>query len=409
MGNAVLDRLQEQRAAQVEFVDNLLSHVEADGRDLVEAERGNLAAARQRINELDEQIRPLEDFETMRAASTQGTPRPPTRRPETPVATRSDLIPAHYTAGHLVVDQLRSRGLLGEVDPTSTARVDAVKRVVANQLLADVPGLLPVPIVGDVLNTISASRPLITSLGPRDMGGIPGSIFQRPKITQHTTAGKQTAEKTELASQKLKIDPVNFNKMTYGGTVDVSRQVIDWSSPPAWNIITTDLADAYAVATDTDCSTAFAAGITTNSVQVETGDLAGWSAALYQGAAKVYRGCGRLPNRIWCALDVWATLGALVDQARLIFPPGASEGSSSLTDFAGVVLNVPRIVVPTFADGTCVIGASAMFEVYEDRIGLLTAVEPSILGVEVAFGGYVAWGFLEEDGFCKILPPVAGP
>jgi|SRR5262245_1120927 len=409
MANPVLDRLEEQRQGQIDFIDNLLSNVEADERDLVEAERANLAAARQRITDLDAQLAPLRDFEQLRAATAANTPRPPARRAEVAAAGRGDAVPEHYTNGHHVVDQLRARGLLGPADPDARGRIDVVQRVVANQLLADVPGLLPVPIVGDVLNTISASRPLITSLPPRDMGGVPGTVFQRPRITQHTTAGKQTAEKTELVSQKLKIEPVNFTKQTYGGTVDVSRQVIDWSSPPAWNIITTDLADAYAVATETDCSTQFAAGITTNTVAVATDDLAGWSAALYQGAAKVYRGCGRLPNRIWCSLDVWATLGAMVDQARLIFPPGASEGQSSLTDFAGVVLNVPRIVVPTFPDGTCIIGASAMFEFYEDRIGLLTAVEPSILGVEVAFGGYVAWGFLEEDGFCKITPPVAGP
>jgi len=405
-----MDRLEEQRASQIEFIDNLLQHVETDGRDLVDAERSNLSAARQRITEIDDQLKPLREFEQLREASAAAGPRPPARRPDSPVATRADNVPAHYSNGHLIVDQLRARGLLGgTVDPDAASRVDMVKRAVVNQLLADVPGALPVPIVGDVLNTISASRPLITSLGPKDLGGIPGTVFQRPRITQHTTAGVQTAEKTELVSQKLKIEPVNFTKKTYGGSLDVSRQVIDWTSPPAWNIITTDLADAYAVATETDCSTQFAAGITTNSVTVATGDLAGWSAALYQGAAKVYRGCGRLPNRIWCSLDVWATLGALVDQARLIFPPGASEGQSSLTDFAGVVLSVPRIVVPTFPDGTCVIGAAAMFEVYEDRIGLLTAVEPAILGVEVAFGGYVAWGFLEEDGFCKIVPPAPVP
>ena len=63
-------------------------------------------------------------------------------------------------------------------------------------------------------------------------------------------------------------------------------------------------------------------------------------------------------------------------------------------------------MVPTFPDGTCIVGASAMAEFYEERIGLLSAVEPSILGVEVAYGGYTAFGFLEPDGFTKLTAPV---
>ena len=34
-----------------------------------------------------------------------------------------------------------------------------------------------------------------------------------------------------------------------------------------------------------------------------------------------------MPDRIWCSLDVWAALGALVDVARLVMPPIADRAA----------------------------------------------------------------------------------
>jgi len=89
-------------------------------------------------------------------------------------------------------------------------------------------------------------------------------------------------------------------------------------------------------------------------------------------------------------------------------PPAQTEqpaGSASLDSFRGDVIGLPRIVVPTFAAGTCIIGPSNLYEVYEEVIGLLSVVEPSILGVTVAYGGYVAWGSLEGTAFVPLTAP----
>ena len=67
MGNPVLARLSAERAQQVEFIDQTLTRVETESRDLVDAERANLDAARQRIGELDAQIGPLTEFEALRS------------------------------------------------------------------------------------------------------------------------------------------------------------------------------------------------------------------------------------------------------------------------------------------------------------------------------------------------------
>lgn len=425
--NPVLARLLAERAQQVEFIDQLLARVEAEHRDLVDAERANLEAARQRIAELDAQIAPLQEFETLRGQHQQTAGQvlnPPARDddsgdgpgrslggdPQRPFAYRS--------AGAFLVDLLRSRGIMQDrqghrlgPDADAAARVN---RAIDNQTTADTPGLLPTPIVGQVVNLIDASRPFVTSLGgARPMGGIPGKNFERPKITQHTVSGKQDAEKTLLPSQKMKIDPLQFAKETHGGTVNVSRQDIDWTSPAAWDILVQDLADVYAVDTESTAANAFADSVVTNTMAVQTADLAGWAAALYAAAGLVYKGGNKLPDRLWCSVDMWGAMGPLVDVARLVFTsvPGGTgaAGTSDLTQFGGYVLQLPRIVVPSFPDGTMILGPSDLYEVYEETIGLLSVVEPSILGVEVAYGGYLAYGNIEEKAFSKVTGPAVTP
>jgi HK97 family phage major capsid protein len=399
-------------------MDAILDQV-GDDRDLVDAERSLLQASRDRIGEIDAQIGPLAEFEQLRDAHSEtvtGLPRPE-RMPASPRRVESVDRVEYRTAGAFLVDYLRGHGILerGVRDEQAAARIYQA-RVVADQKTSDTTGILPTPIVGQVVDLIDANRPLISSLGgAMGLGGIPGATFNRPKITQHTTVGVQSGEKTQLPSQKMTIAPVSFTKATYGGTVDISRQDIDWTSPAAWDILVKDLADVYAIQTETAVAAAFKAAATHTAVAVATNTLADWTKALYLAAADSYANGFRMPDRVWCSLDVWAALGSLVDVGRVVFPADArvggdstgpgDAGGSSLADFRGDILGLPRIVVPTFASGTCIVGPSSLFEVYEEIIGLLSVVEPSILGVQVAYGGYVAFGTLAATAFVPLTPP----
>jgi hypothetical protein len=402
-------------------MDSILAQV--DDRDLVDAEKSLLTASQQRIAELDAQIAPLADYENLRQAHTDAAPHPASRPAAQPRRVDGDGRSFEYrSAGAFVVDLLKARGITDRnvIDHEAAARIT---RAVADQKTTDTPGILPTPIVGQVVNLIDATRPFVSSLGgAKGMGSIPGATFSRPKITQHALVGQQTAganEKTQLASQKMTVSPVTFTKTTYGGTVDISRQDIDWTSPSAWDILVQDLANVYAVQTETAASAAFKAAATATPVVVATNDLKGWTLAIYTAAMHSYAGGLMMPDRIWCSLDVWAALGSLVDVARVVLPADAAVGGdssgsgdiggSSLANFRGDLLGVPRIVVPTFAAGTCIIGPSSLFEVYEQVIGLLSVIEPSILGVQVAYGGYVAFGTLATPAFIPLTMPAGMP
>jgi len=421
MPNAVLVRLRAERQELIDTIESILNQVE--GRDLTDAEQSVLDHTRNRIQEIDHQIEPLEEYERVAAAhrdTVRDLPAPPGVAPDrTPAQPRRadgmDGGPRYASAGAYMVDLIRARGLFNsEIDPQAAARVAQV-RAVANQTTGDTPGVLPTPIVGPVISLIDANRPLISSLGgAKAMGGIPGVTFSRPKVTQHTTVGPQVGEKTQLPSQKMTIQPVTFTKNTYGGVVDISRQDIDWTSPSAWDILIRDLADVYSVQTETAVAAAFKAASTATPVVVATNDLKGWVLALYTAAMHSYQASFKMPDRIWCSLDVWAALGSLVDVSRVVLPVDVmremgAPGTSELASFMGDLLGVPRIVVPTFVAGTAFVGNSALYEVYEEVIGLLSVVEPSILGVTVAYGGYVAYGTLSATGIVPLTPPAGMP
>lgn len=410
MGNPVIESLERQREEQTSFVDQLLTRVADEGRDLVEAETANLNAARERIKQIDSQLEPLRDYEALKGMAAEGSGR---YRPAGGAKTESRLAAAaasgdqyYKTAGAFMVDSLKAQGVPWAGVGPDAAAAERVALAVAGQSTGDSPGVLPVPIVGEIYNAIDATRPLMTSLGVKPLGGIPGLGFTRPKVTQHVKVGPQTAELGELPSQAMKITPVEFTKKTYGGALDVSRQDIDWTSPSAWDALLRDLADVYAIESETAVSAAFAAGVT-QKVDVTGAEpsVGEWMKQLYLAAVACYKGGKRLPDRIWVSLDMWGLMGAVVDQIRPLMR-GQNDflGNQQLARFAGVVLDLPRIVVPTFPVKNIVLGSAPAFEVYEERIGLLQAIKPANLGVQVAYGGYTAFGFMDALAFCKLNP-----
>ncbi|GAB3750061.1 hypothetical protein [Microlunatus parietis] len=417
--NPVLTRLRDDRAEQVQFIDQLLSKVDEDGRDLVDAERSNLTAAKERIVKLDEQIKPLEEFEAIVGEHRAAKPTPSRREPQDDGGRRSRLgdvtpRPVEYpTAGHFIVDKIRAVGYPGEQlkpDAEALQRVmAAVQTRIVHQTTADTPGLLPEPIIGQILTDLDGARPFLSSIGVQNLAGIPGKVFHRPHVTQHTRVDEQTAEKTELVSRQFKVEGLPFTKRTFGGTLNVSRQDIDWTSPSAWNALITDLQMEYGADTEDTAAQEFAAAVTQTEAVTDENSLQAWIDALYQAAVKSATANGtrratslRLPNRIWTSIDMWASLGSVISAARATNRSNDNPGSSQPTGFAGDILDIPRVMAPGLPAGTVIVGRDALFEAYEERIGLLQAIEPKVLGVEVAYGGYAAWGMLDATAFTKL-------
>lgn len=418
-GNPVLDRLRADRTKQVEFIDGVLAQVESESRDLVDAEKRNLEAARDRIKELDEQIKPLDEFEALRSTSRQSSdPFRPTAPAEgqTMAATTNPREYKYRTAGEFLADGHRAlHGRSNEIKEAARQRIQSTGVIIEGGMLVraaaphtttvETPGLLPVPIVGDIMKNIDAARPFISSLGAKDLGSIPGTSFKRPVVTQSVTVGKQSAEKAEVEDGQFKVGSVDFAKDTYGGWTNVSRQDIDWTSPGVWDALLTDFIEIYGLQTENAAADAFETAVVavtaTNAVDPAAPTMDEWILGLYEAAALSYGGSGRLPDAIWVSLDQWVALGSKIDQLKSS-QAGNGGGDSAIDSFTGNLLSVPRIVVPSMDAGTVIVGVKSRTEVYEDRIGFLTAVQPKVLGVELAYGGYMASGTLKPAAFAKV-------
>ena len=109
----------------------------------------------------------------------------------------------------------------------------------------------------------------------------------------------------------------------------------------------------------------------------------------------------RLPNMIWTSVDMWAAIGSALSSARAS-APGFVDAAAAPTSFAGDIYGLPRIVVPGFPPSTVIVGRSNLAEFYEERIGVLSAGEPALLGVEVAYGGHAAYGTVDPTAFAKV-------
>lgn len=414
-GNPVLDRLRAERGKQVEIMDGLLAQVESETRDLVDAEKRNLEASRDRIKELDEQIEPLEQFEALRGTAQETTQhfRPSAPAADGSMAARTNPREYEYrTAGQFLADGWNA---VNKNDEHARGRLEStgvkiesgmlVRAAAPHTTTAETPGLLPVPIVGEIMKNIDAARPFISSIGAKDLGGIPGTSFKRPIITQSVTVGKQSAEKAEVEDGQFKVGSIDFTKDTYGGWTNVSRQDIDWTSPGVWDALLSDFMEQYGLQTENAAVDAFATAVVqvtnTDAVDPLAPTVNEYILGLYEAASLAYAGSGRLPDAIWVSLDQWVTLGAKIDQLKSA-NNGTGGGDSAIASFAGNLLNVPRIVVPSLAAGSVIVGVKSRTEVYEDRIGFLTAVQPRVLGVELAYGGYMANGTLKPAAFAKV-------
>jgi hypothetical protein len=68
----------------------------------------------------------------------------------------------------------------------------------------------------------------------------------------------------------------------------------------------------------------------------------------------------------------------------------------------GNIAGIPIYCSAQVAANTALVMSTAAAEVYEDRIGSLQVVEPSVLGVQVAYAGYFTPMAVAPTGIIKI-------
>lgn len=248
-------------------------------------------------------------------------------------------------------------------------------------------GVFVAPVVGPVIDLNPASQPFLTGIGKQQA---PNSMtFVRPRIVDpnfKTAHGVQALQKEELSSIKFDVAVDNLNLTTVGGYLNVSQQLMSLH-PSAWNIIVGQLQRRTAWAGEAAAITELYRSTATVPLAPGAG-AAATIAALFEAAALVYTNTGELPTWIAYGPLGWQQLGSLTDLAeRPLFPfLGAANalGTSSLGDFNLGPLGLEQIVTPAITTGDIWVGNALGLEAYSYPFPLLEAIEPSLLGRQVA-------------------------
>jgi phage head maturation protease len=301
------------------------------------------------------------------------------------------------------------------------AQLNANIRAAAGDIVVS-DSVVPEPIVQPLYDDINPLRPLVSALGPRSMPAL-GKVFIRPRIAQHVLVEQQNTELTGLATRTLEIEEVQVTKGTFGGTVLLSEQVIDWSDPSMLTAVLQDLAGQYALATEYSAVSTMAANIDANNFEVtDLTDAEEVVADLYAIAAQIASVGNYLPTHLIVSPSSWAKLGSLVDQqGRPVFPQtapinGIGTLPGGVTQWNGNPLGL-QLVVSNQVKDQAVRGtgdaedylflANARFmEVFENQKGSVSVEVPSTLGRQLSFRGYFASAIMQENACWALGPAV---
>jgi HK97 family phage prohead protease len=277
----------------------------------------------------------------------------------------------------------------------------ALQAAAGDVLTTDTPGLLPVPVLGPLVQDLNFLRPVVEAVGARaypDNGQ--SKTFIRPTITTHTSVASQS-ELSSASATTMVIASNSVSKTTLAGQVTLSVQDIDFTSPAAMQLILNDLMGEYMIASDNLAADNLLTAATSSGVW--DGTVADLLKSVYDAASDISSNRNWLPTHMFVSVDVWAQLGQLADSTgRQIFPLIANglagynaAGAQNATSWNGNPLGLQLVVDSNFAAKTMVItrvgqGQGDAFEFYESIRGLMSVEQPSVLGRNMSFHGYVS-------------------
>jgi len=284
----------------------------------------------------------------------------------------------------------------------TASKKTALQAAAGDVLTTDTLGLLPVPVLGPLVQDLNFIRPTVEALGARAYpDGGAQKTFIRPTITTHTSVAAQSSELSAASATTMVIASNTVTKTTLAGQVTLSAQDMDFTSPSAMQLILNDLMGEYMIASDNLAADNLLAAA--NSSGVWDGTPEDFLKSVYDAANDVSSGRNWMPTHMFVSVDVWAQLGQLVDSSkRPLFPfIGAgltgqnALGNASATSWNGNPIGLQLVVDSNFAAKTMIItrvgqGQGDAFEFYESIRGLMSVEQPSVLGRQFSFHGYVS-------------------
>ena len=275
---------------------------------------------------------------------------------------------------------------------------NARQYVAAADDTTDNAGLVPTRQLTEVINGLAnTTRSNIDAIS---RGVLPdaGMSFEIPKITtMPTVAATSEAGTPSETDQAAAFVTVNVAK--YAGQQTFSVELLDRTSPLFFNELLTNMAAAYAKATDTAVNAALISGATADGTTIATyptaAELLGF---VSRGAASVYAGTQGFARNIIANTSQWANLMTLNDSGRPIYNASQPSNAGGVVrpdsirgNVAGLDLYVTaNTAATTDADGSMLIVNPAAYTWYESPTYRLRADVIASGQVSVMVYGYGA-------------------
>jgi len=275
---------------------------------------------------------------------------------------------------------------------------NARQYVAAADDTTDNAGLVPTRQLTEVINGLAnTTRSNIDAIS---RGVLPdaGMSFEIPKITtMPTVAATSEAGTPSETDQAAAFVTVNVAK--YAGQQTFSVELLDRTSPLFFNELLTNMAAAYAKATDTAVNAALISGATADGTTIATyptaAELLGF---VSRGAASVYAGTQGFARNLIANTSQWANLMTLNDSGRPIYNASQPSNAGGVVrpdsirgNVAGLDLYVTaNTAATTDADGSMLIVNPAAYTWYESPTYRLRADVIASGQVSVMVYGYGA-------------------
>ena len=258
------------------------------------------------------------------------------------------------------------------------------------------PAFSPVSYVRDVAQNTNADRPVIEACGGTRPLSTYGMTVSIPKITANSTAatvaeGGDPTGTTAITSSY--VDATVIKKM---GFQRYSVELLDRSDPSFYEIMLSNLRDAYAQATDAYVIAQIIAGGTV--ATATDADSAGIISFVSTEAPAAYTATKRTAKSFVGGTSIWSLLlGAKDTTGRPIYNAGNpmnNAGSSTPTSIRGNVLGLDFYVDPnmlsTSIDNSAFIIEPRSIEIFESPALTLATNVPTTGEIEIALYGYIA-------------------
>ena len=259
------------------------------------------------------------------------------------------------------------------------------------------PAFSPVSYVRDVAQNTNSLRPVIEACGGTRALSTYGMTVSIPKITANSTAATVAEGGDPTGTTAITSSYINATVIKKMGFQRYSVELLDRSDPSFYEIMLSNLRDAYAQATDAYVIAQITAGGT--QATATAADSAGLISFVSTESPAVYNATKRTATAFVSGTSIWSTLlGATDTTGRPIYNAQPTTmnagGTANPTSIRGNVLGLDYYVDPnmvsTSIDEAAFIIEPRSIEIFESPALTLATNVPTTGEIEISLYGYIA-------------------